>query len=307
METKIANMRGLAALLGKLDAYAIPRHPDIDKAIAAHDFIQKFLTAPRTHEGRILDLDEDQLAEHLTEAAVRTDPRFLGPSATSMQGRLVNEAAHILVHEHLPTILDGLRVPFTKAAKGVFAVAKAGVRPGMDAEDVLALEDISAVKAWRALPEHVRTLDNIAALRIELSEVFGIAPTISHPQAVLGETVDYTACFVHPDSGVTTGWGTQGTVHRWLSLSIATNGRLRLNDPDKVDVILHGEGESPGWIVCGGGAVVKDDAGRDLHLYQHDWIPSWVEADQVDRLLERGLIVAARPEAIRPSDKQPLT
>jgi hypothetical protein len=37
------------------------------------------------------------------------------------------------------------------------------------------------------------------------------------------------------------------------------------------------------------------------------WIPTWVDADQLDRLIDDGgLLVPALPDAIRPPDKQPL-
>jgi hypothetical protein len=148
----------------------------------------------------------------------------------------------------------------------------------------------------------------IAELWIDLCQTLDLPPNVTHPAMMVGERPDFTVCFVDPSTRLTTGYKPGGnSAWRWLSLAIATGGKLRLNSPEEeADVPLNGVGESPGWIVCGAGALITDENRRQLQLYQGDWIPSWVEPDQVDHLIDNGVVIAAEPGRERPADQYPI-
>lgn len=300
----MTNIREIHDLLLDLDALGVPRHPDVDKAIESNNLIQCEIRQERTLPGRLLELDADALRDRFTEIASRADERWADVAVTKMQSALTTEAFTAMV-DYAPTIIKKLRPTFGKAAKVVNEAAQTGIRPGMAAQEVIDIGDQAAVEAWRTLAEPTDTLHRIAAIRVRLSEMFGICPAVTQAQHNIGERVDWSSCFTHPDSGVTVGFGTVNSQHRWLSLAIATGGRLRLNDPEETAVILHGQGESAGWIVCAAGALVHDGERRDLQLYQADWVPTWVDADQIDHLIDGGFVVAARPDAKRPADQYP--
>lgn len=103
---------------------------------------------------------------------------------------------------------------------------------------MLDLEDGNAAAIWNDLPGHVRTLQGIRSLRARLSTTLGIAPQDLYG---LDPYVDYTACFAHPDTGITAGFivvypnnaagrsDFASPLAEWLALAAATNGKMQLN------------------------------------------------------------------------------
>lgn len=50
---------------------------------------------------------------------------------------------------------------------------------------------------------------------------------------------------------------------------------------------------------------MRDADQAELMLYRHDWIPTWLDAAQLDQLIEMGMVVAAHANATRPADRYP--
>lgn len=296
------NFREYAILHDEMTSLGAPECPDFANARTAWDLAQAYATTAQEPTGRVTDLDPEELVAYLDQLTLHRLPEMPGAAASHVQDRLTQEVRAALI-VHVPVILDALRGPFTAAAKQVTKAAETGIRAGMSAADVIDLDTPAAITAWRALPEHVGTLNDIARLRVQMSESLGISPSITPAAAALGEQVDYTAAFTHPATGVTSGYGT--SAGHWLSLALATGGKLTLNNPDDVDTILYGEGDSPGYIVCAASAVVRDADRAELMLYRHDWIPTWMDAAQLDQLIEQGMVVAAHANATRPADRYP--
>lgn len=241
----MANMRELETLTTALTARGLSLSPEVAKAIAAHDLIQRTATDNDLDLGKpVRDLTREEMREALTLHAVRAElANGLGQGAMRLQATLFAEAVAVMTDE-VPTILKALRPAFNKAATAVAVAVKAGIEPGMTAEDVIDL-DANAIESWRALPAHLKTLSDIAALRVALSEVLGIGPAITQGAIALGERVDYTACFTRPDVGVTFGYASNSP-HRWLSLSRATGGRLRLNESRRPTSSFTARATAPG-------------------------------------------------------------
>lgn len=304
MPYSLPNVPELTALRTQLDSRKVPRCTDLDKAIDAHNVIQASMTAPVPLPERVADQTPADLVDLMTAMATRHNSASIAAAGGQLQAALALEARAALV-AHMPAILKALRPAFDKAAKAVHAATELGIRPNMTAEDIIDLDSPEAIAAWRGLKEHLNTLSDIGLIRIRLSKMLQIAPQITDSQAAVGETVDFTACFVDPSTGLRSGYGSGTSQWRWLSLAMATNGKLRLNDTAEVEQILHGDGESPGWIVCAASAVVSDDDGRRLMLYRHQWIPSWLDQTQLDSLIDAGFVVAARPALTRPADIYP--
>lgn len=300
------NMPDLIALRTQLDARKVPRSAALDAAITAREHVQMAMTASPALPERVSDLDPGQIVDLVTRLATSMDERNRGQAGNRLHSKLEQEAADAL-REHVPVIVKALSPTFAKAAKVVHAAAAAGIRPNMSAEQVIDLDSPEAVTAYRRVNEAFGTLDGIARIRVRLSQMLGLAPQVTPAQAAIGEHADYTACFVAESTGLTSGYREAGDVWQWLSLSIATGGKLTLNDEATVRRILELDGDSPGWVVCGGSAVVTDDDGRQLMLYTGDWIPTWVDAEQVHRLIDLGAVVAARPGSPRPADVFPLS
>lgn len=299
------HMPDLIALRTQLDAYKVPRCADLDAAVTASEHVQAAMTASPGLPDRVSDLDPDQIVDLVTRLATSMDEANRGQAGNRLHAKLQQEAADAL-RDHVPAIVKALSPAFAKAVEVVNAAAAAGIRPNMTAEQIIDLDSADAVAAYRPLNDAFGTLSDIARIRVRLSQMLGLAPQVSPAQAAIGERVDFTACFVDQSTGLTSGYSETGSVWRWLSLSIAAGGKLTLNDEATVRRILELDGDSPGWVVCGGSAVVTDDGGRQLMLYTNDWIPTWVDDEQVDTLVDGGFVVAARPEAKRPADMYPL-
>lgn len=291
------NLRAIGALLDRLATHGVTRNTDADKAITVAAHAQRAATDfTMAIDGPARDLAPEQVRSLLVTHAVASMPGQISAGIEMLHGILTREVLDVL-RADAPRIINELRPEFDAAAEGVYAAVKAGVQAGMTTDNVIDLTP-AAIAAWRALPGYLSRLDNIAAVRIEMTRVLGIPPLIDRGAELMGERIDYTACFTHPDSNVTAGYA-EGRPHRWLSLATATNCRLRLNDPDETQLILYGEGESPGWTVTAHAAIVYDADGRALHLYQGAWVPRWVDQAQLDRLIDKQIVSAARHDKVR--------
>lgn len=93
----------------------------------------------------------------------------------------LTEQAIAVLRSHVDRFLDQLRPRFDPAARAVHTAAKAGVRPGMRPADVIG--DDKLRKHWLSLPDHIAMLEEIAGLRMKLSEVLDVAP---HPDDYTG-------------------------------------------------------------------------------------------------------------------------
>lgn len=302
----INHLRDLASYLARLDAYGVPRHPGIDKAFVLNDHVQGLMSLP-TVPDHLLGLEPDQVTDVWRQLAMTSGGSSapIENAANLLQGRLWENAKTALA-DHVTVILEHLRPHFTEAATAVTAAAETGIKPTADAQSVIDLDSPDAITAWRNLRPSAEKLADIARLWVDLCETLQLPPHVTQAARAVGERPDWTVCFVHPQTGITSGHHLDGTAPwRWLSLAIATGGSLRLNSPEEAQRMLHGDGESPGWIICAAGALVRDDEGRELQMYRGQWLPTWLDQEQTDRLIDSGFVVAAKPAALRPPDKTP--
>lgn len=294
------NLQEAAALVASLDRLDVPRSRQLDKVLATAETVQTF-TLPEPE--RVADLKAADLERLLVRTAIAWDPRLVDSAKGAIRTRLEVEAADAL-RDHVPAICKALAPTFAEAAGKVWTAAQTGIRPNMSANDVIDLDSGDAIAAYRELVPAFTTLSTIADIRINLCRMLDLAPSLTPSQLAIGGTVDYTTLFTHPDLGIAGGYR-GSSPWRWLSLAIFTNGRMTLNDDETVRRILGADLDSPGWVVCAGSCVVTDDDARQLHLYTDDWIPTWVDDDQLAHLVDKGLVIAARPDAVRPPDRRP--
>lgn len=241
-DSSLISIHGLRDVVEAAQAYGIKPDPAVAHGISIHDAIhQRTSTAPKA---RILDLTEDQAVEHAFNIARTTAQGARGQgisavstAATLVQDQLTREVLEVLTAD-APRIIKALRPTFDAATAHLAAAIGAGITARSTAQDVLDLEDGNAAAMWNELPKHVRTLQGIRTLRASLSTTLGIAPQDRYG---LDPYIDYTACFVHPDTGITSGFilvypaNAAGRSHfasplaEWLALAAATSGRMQLN------------------------------------------------------------------------------
>lgn len=202
--------------------------------------IQKVTHIPAVN---LLELTEDQVIEHTYRiASIRASAApgqpAINMAADNMQQQVVKETAEAL-NEDAPRIIEELRPTFDTAAKYLVRAINAGITPNSTAQDVLDLGSSEAATIWNELPAQYKALDRIKGLRVKLSRTLGMPPQVPHYGA--DPVIDYTRCFVHPDTGITTGAitsypnnATGRTVYNtpqqeWLYLATITNGNMELN------------------------------------------------------------------------------
>lgn len=114
-------------------------------------------------------------------------------------------------------VLDQLSPRFDQAAAALHAAASHGIQPGATAATVIDLAP-GAIAAWRDLPRHVRVLDDLADVRIRMTELLQLAPFETNGVRLKadGWATDIGACF-HP----TQPWhvDAESSTDRWLRLS----------------------------------------------------------------------------------------
>lgn len=242
-DPRFIRINELREIVDRMQGYGIKPDPKVTHGLNVHDAIyERAATAP---PAQILDLTEDQAVEH-TLAVARTVTASIQSNgetavqfaATRVQDQLTLELLDVLAAD-VPRMIKGLRPTFDTAAAHLTKAIKAGITDRSTAQDVLDLEDGEAAAIWNDLPGHVRTLEGIRSLRAKLSTTLGIAP--QKPSHSDDPFTDYTACFVHPDTGITSGpivvypanghgpreWKTP--LAEWLALAAWTKGKMQLN------------------------------------------------------------------------------
>lgn len=222
--------------------YGIKPDPKVTHGLNMHDVIhERTVTLPTAH---LLDLTEDHAVEHTIRLAHTFAGSIQGHGQSAVQfasmrvqDQLTREILDVLAAD-APRIIEGLRPTFDAAAAHLAAAVDAGITARSTPQDVLDLEDGNAAAMWNDLPAHVRTLQGIRSLRARLSTTLGIAPQDPYG---LDPYVDYTACFVHPDTGITSGFivvypnnaagrsDFASPLAEWLAPAAATNGKMQLN------------------------------------------------------------------------------
>ena len=122
-------------------------------------------------------------------------------------------------------IIDHLRPDFDTAGKAVHAAVQLGITPDFTDRDVIKSDDIVAVRdAWTAMPALARKLDEIAGLRILLTQVAGVAPA-PVVYATGGPSEMVTGAMFHDDAPR---WRAMGEhpVRLWLRLCARKPVRL---------------------------------------------------------------------------------
>jgi hypothetical protein len=241
-DPRTIRIHDLSAIVEAATAYGIKPDPKVAHGLTVHDVIhERTTTAPAVN---ILDLTEDQAVEHAIDLA-RTYALSIqgnGQSAAAfasmqLQDQITREVLDALAAD-APRIIEGIRPTFDAAAAQLTAAIKAGITDRSTAQDVLNLEDAQAAIIWNDLPNQVRILEGIRSLRAKLSTTLGIAPQDPYSDDPF---TDYTACFVHPDTGITSGpiavypnnaagrreWNTP--LAEWLTLAAWTKGNMQLN------------------------------------------------------------------------------
>lgn len=136
---------------------------------------------PRPEQpAQLLGHSDEQLSRMITQLGMEfalTDGGGPGDRATDTMRIWLSGALTEAVRDVAEDVLTQLRPAFTAAAKKVHAAAKLGINPGTKDRDILKADNIAAVRdAWTSVPPSTRTLDAIAAARIDLSVVTGLPP-----------------------------------------------------------------------------------------------------------------------------------
>jgi hypothetical protein len=232
----------LRDIVEDVQAYGIKPDPAVVHGLNVHDVIHERTTTAPT--ARILDLSEDEAVEHTIRLA-RTFADSIqgnGMSAAAfaslrVQDQITSELLEVLAAD-APRMIKALRPTFDAAADQLTRAIHAGITPRSDAQDVLDLEDAEAAAIWNELDGPIRTLERIKTLRAKMSTTLGIAPQDKYG---LEPYVDYTVCFTHPDTGITSGAilvypnNVSGRrvfrtpFEEWMTLATWTNGKMQLN------------------------------------------------------------------------------
>jgi hypothetical protein len=167
------------------------------------------------------------------EATARLSSEFLDRLATDVRTALRGES---------DIIVQAMRPAFAKALAVVDTAAFVGIASTTNADEMVQAGDAKAMAAFRQLPAAVRTLDEVAHLRDQLTQVCDVGPYEYPAAAWLAEAdtlLDLVGAANHNDSTRTVPYSNpmgagflQATVHRtggrWLAL-LTAGYKLRLN------------------------------------------------------------------------------
>lgn len=161
----------------------------------------------------LLDLDPAAIENHLRARAahhvlVRDSHRHAHPIHQAITAQMIEA-----MRPHLDDFLDALRPDFTRAAITARTVTAAGVRAGMNAEDVVAL-GADAVIAWSQFRDGPapRILAETTAARITIARVWDVAEGATGDHAV-GITWPWRRNGLEPARPFEPSWD------RWLDLA----------------------------------------------------------------------------------------
>lgn len=214
-------MHDVRNLIESLRRHGITLTADVDRVLALH----KAITAPDAHDLPAPDLTTataDDVLDWVRHAAFTQENRdALVNRAWMLEGQIASTLTGLLTND-VEAILDQLRPDFTTAAVAVHDTVTAGIRPNHTADDVISL-GARAINMWQKLGPQVTILEDIADIRIALTDVLNVAPV-----KVLWLTDrPYAACFTTSDAP----WvdrNDRWLSARWLRLTIANDGPLAL-------------------------------------------------------------------------------
>lgn len=170
----------------------------------------------------LLHLNRAELLEEVRARAVRAKVVDDLAEAAWSVGAQIATATAALLRDKADDVLAQLRPPFERAADAVHHATTLGLHPGMTADDVIALANHDATTAWSALTGPVKVLEEIAAVRIAMTDVLDVAPA-PNP---FGPRV-YGAAFSTHAPNMTAPWGrSESAVDKWLRLSQGESLRL---------------------------------------------------------------------------------
>lgn len=232
--------RSLAAMLTEA---GVDLPAALGKALALGDAADAARTRPHR---RALDLTAGELIEHAALLAAYDatsgDVSPMHQALVEIADQGAREAAADLRAGGIDTVIEQLRPEFDAAAAIVREAAALGIRSDTSPQWVMDAGP-KAIAAWQRLHPAIARLNQVAILRVRLSELLNLAPTLTDAQQMSGlsldvGTVDYSVCFTDPDSGAFTVDGrshrnrTPGASMDWLLL--AASAPLRLNTPAEV-------------------------------------------------------------------------
>lgn len=216
------------------------------------------LEAPTTG---ILNLEDDDIAGFVDRIAIQrataiNQGAYAHREALDItRDGVAEEAAQALRDGGVDDLIKALRPRFDKAAKVLHKASQQyGFNTRTSAEDVLNLDNHEATGTYRAISEAISVITEIADVRIKLSRLLGVSPTLQESMDARGASTwldpnvqfDFTICFAADGN-----WSVDGTMHvdkradagpDWLRM--AATG-LRLNTPTEVRE-LYRQRKNPG-------------------------------------------------------------
>lgn len=144
-----------------------------------------------------------------------------------LKSRVASEMA-VMICDNADKLIRQLRPAFDRLAESARQVRSLGVQPGDRAEQLLDKGD-RAITAWQEFRRvHAPAIQDLATLRIRMSEVAGVPP-VHDPRLASGhERVDYGICFSRPRAAYSDTRAGETVHDRWLRL--APNLHLTTSD-----------------------------------------------------------------------------
>lgn len=236
----------LMQLVDNLDRHGVTYPPRVGQAISMH----RLLAGPglrQQPDGDPFTLTESELTDHVRQRAlISALSDQIAGHADQVDGTVIADAARTL-SGHAEQILDQLRPAFDTAAGHVHQAVKAGIRPGLRAEQAIDLGE-PAIKAWRDLPAQVAVIEPIAGIRTAMTRLLGIPP-----RPHWDTDTDWSLCFT--DTAQPYDIHNEPSQDRWLRLS--TTGPVRLLTLDQTQRLTDQATPDPTPLV----AQVDEDDG----------------------------------------------
>lgn len=185
-----AHFNALHNIHDRLAKYGIKPHPAVAHGFALNDAIKATNDIPKV---RILDLTPEDAANHVLDGANRA-VNHINASRTRVENQLIREVFDVF-KDDVDRIITELRPTFNKSATFIRQAISAGIRPGITADQVLALNNPEAITIWKELPAHLEVVRDIADIRIDFSELLGLEP---QPFNAAAGAMNYGVCFIKP-------------------------------------------------------------------------------------------------------------
>lgn len=214
----------LPALVGKLERLDVALPEGVPAA--AHQLLRVPSLLPDAQsllDRSFIGLSDADLTQTLVDVGVAVAfAGSAGPGATAqvLVGKAMAEALADAIVEEADAILDQLRPTFDEAGEAVHNATKLGINPLTTDRDIVKADDIEAMRdAWTALPQLTRTLDEISAARIMLTQIAGVPPT---PRLSFnGRSGEVNAGAMFRDDAPSWRHPTETTWQMWLRLCAA--------------------------------------------------------------------------------------